>query len=93
TRVYAQSEMPVKLTAKDAIWGVYTDPPEGIKINERRQLHFVAQQAGNYFLACARQTHLMDGHWIGFEVRDSIEQAVAIIDETNFPQEQPPGRP
>lgn len=35
----------------------------------------------------------MDGHWIGFEVRDSIEQAVAIIDENKFPQEQPPGRP
>lgn len=31
TRVYAPSEMPVKLTAEDAIWGVYTDPPEGIK--------------------------------------------------------------
>ncbi|RWM75179.1 MAG: hypothetical protein E5X83_08975 [Mesorhizobium sp.] len=93
TRVYAQSEMPVKLTVEDAIWGVYTDPPEGIKINERRQLNFVAQQAGRYFLACGRQTHLMDGHWIGFEVRDSIEQAVAIIDENKFPQEQPPGRP
>nr|WP_245319564.1 hypothetical protein [Mesorhizobium temperatum] len=23
TRVYAQSEMPVKLTAEDAIWGVH----------------------------------------------------------------------
>jgi hypothetical protein len=93
TRVYAQSDMPVKLTAEDAIWGAYTDPPGGIKTNERRQLNFVAQQAGNYFLACARQTHLMDGHWIGFEVRDNLEQAVAIIHENKFPQEQPPGRP
>jgi hypothetical protein len=61
TRVYAQSEMPVKLEAKDAIWGAYTDPPEGISTNEGRQLSFTAKQAGTYFLACARQTHLMDG--------------------------------
>ncbi len=93
TRVYAQAEMPVKLEAKDAIWGAYTDPPEGIHTNERRQLTFVAQQSGNYFLACARQTHLMDGHWIGFEVRDGLEQAVAVVHEGKFPPEQPPGRP
>ena len=92
TRVYAQSEMPVKLEAKDAIWGAYTDPPEGISTNERRQLSFVAQQSGNYYLACARQTHLMDGHWIGFEVRDGLEQAVAVVHEDQFPLEQPPGR-
>jgi hypothetical protein len=93
TRVYAQSEMPVKLTAKDAIWGAHTDPPEGIKYNERRQLNFVALQAGKYFLACARQTHLMDGHWIGFEVRDNLDHAVAVVHDDKFPQDQPPGRP
>ena len=93
TRVYAQSEMPVKLSAKDAIWGAYTDPPEGIKYNERRQLNFVALQAGKYFLACARQTHLMDGHWIGFEVTDNFDHAVAVVHDDKFPQDQPPGRP
>ena len=93
TRVYAQAEMPVKLEKQDAIWGAYTDPPEGISTHERRQLNFVAQQSGSYFLACARQTHLMDGHWIGFEVRDGLEQAVAIVHEDKFPPEQPPGRP
>lgn len=93
TRVYAQSEMPVKLRAEDAIWGAYTDPPEGIYTNETRQFSFVAQQSGSYFLACARQTHLMDGHWIGFEVRDGLEQAVAVVHEDKFPPEQPPGRP
>ncbi len=93
TRVYAQSEMPVKLTAKDAIWGAYTDPPEGIKYNERRQLNFVALQAGKYFLACARQTHLMDGHWIGFEVRNNLDQAAAVVHDDKFPQDQPRGRP
>ncbi|MBZ9600539.1 sulfocyanin-like copper-binding protein [Phyllobacterium chamaecytisi] len=93
TRVYAQSEMPVKLTAKDAIWGAHTDPPEGIKYNERRQLNFVALQAGKYFLACARQTHLMDGHWIGFEVRNNLDQAVAVVHDDKFPRDQPPGRP
>jgi hypothetical protein len=93
TRVYAQAEMPVKLEAKDAIWGAFTDPPEGIYTNERRQLSFVAQQPGSYFLACARQTHLMDGHWIGFEVRDGLDQAKALVHEDKFPPEQPPGRP
>jgi hypothetical protein len=93
TRVYAQSEMPVKLEAKDAIWGAYTDPPEGISTNEGRQLSFTAKQAGTYFLACARQTHLMDGHWVGFEVRDGLEQAVSVVHEDRFPPEQPPGRP
>jgi len=93
TRVYAPSEMPVKLEAKDAIWGAYTDPPEGIYTNERRQLSFMAQQSGSYFLACARQTHLMDGHWIGFEVTDDLRQAVAVVHEDKFPREQPPGRP
>jgi hypothetical protein len=93
TRVYTQSEMPRRLEAKDAIWGAYTDPPEGIYTNERRQLDFVAQQPGSYFLACARQTHLMDGHWIGFEVNDGLQQAMAIVHEDKFPLEQPPGRP
>ena len=93
TRVYAQSEMPRELTPEDAIWGVYTDPPEGIKTNERRQLDFVAKQAGNYFLACARQTHLMEGHWIGFKVQDHLDRAVAIVHDDKFPLEQPPGRP
>ena len=82
----------MKLRAEDAIWGAYTDPLEGISTNERRQLSFVAQQSGNYYLACARQTHLMDGHWIGFEVRDGLEQAVAVVHEDKFPLEQPPGR-
>lgn len=93
TRVYAKSEMPVKLEAKDAIWGAYTDPPEGIHPKEKAQLGFVAQQAGSYFLACARQTHLMDGHWIGLEVRDGLEQAVAIIHEDRFVPNDLPGRP
>jgi hypothetical protein len=93
TRVYAQSEMPRKLVPEDALWGAYTDPPEGIKTNERRQLDFVTQQAGKYFLACARQTHLMDGHWIGFEVQDALNGAAAIVHDDKFPLEQPPGRP
>lgn len=93
TRVYTQSEMPRELTPEDAIWGAYTDPPEGIKTNERRQLDFVAKQAGNYFLACARQTHLMEGHWIGFKVQDHLDRAVAIVHDDKFPLEQPPGRP
>lgn len=93
TRVYTQSEMPRELTPEDAIWGAYTDPPEGIKTNERRQLDFVAKQAGNYFLACARQTHLMYGHWIGFKVQDHLDRAVAIVHDDKFPLEQPPGRP
>jgi hypothetical protein len=93
TRTYAQSEMPVKLGVEDAVWGAYTDPPEGIYPQETAHLSFVARQSGRYFLACARQTHLMDGHWIGFEVRDGLEQAVAIVQEDRFPPEDPPGRP
>jgi hypothetical protein len=92
TRTYAQAEMPVKLEKQDAIWGAYTDPPEGIFPRERADLNFVAQHSGSYFLACARQTHLMDGHWIGFEVRDNLEQAVAVLHEDKFPPEDPPGR-
>lgn len=93
TRVYAQSEMPRQLMTADAIWGAYTDPPEGIGTKERRQLNFVAKQAGTYFLACARQTHLMDGHWIGFQVQDGLGRAEAIVHDDKFPVEQPPGRP
>jgi hypothetical protein len=93
TRTYTQAEMPVRLRTEDAVWGAYTDPPEGIYPQETAQLSFVAQQAGRYFLACARQTHLMDGHWIGFEVRDGLGQAVAIVHEDRFPPEDPPGRP
>jgi hypothetical protein len=92
TRPYAQSEMPVKLRAEDAIWGAYTDPPEGIYPQESARLDFVAQHAGSYYLACARQTHLMDGHWVYFEVRDSIEGATAVVHENRLPPEDPPGR-
>lgn len=93
TRVFAQAEMPVKLKPEDAIWGAYTDPPEGIRPTEKRQMSFVAQDAGSYFLACARQTHLMAGHWVSFEVRNDASQAVAIVDESKFPAEQPSARP
>jgi hypothetical protein len=62
TRPYAPSEMPEKLRAEDGVWGAHTEPLEGIYPQEAAHMSFVAQQAGSYYLACARQTHLMDGH-------------------------------
>lgn len=93
TRTYAESEMPVQLREEDAIWGAYLRPLEGIFPQETAQLDFTARQSGSYFLACSRQNHLMLGHWIGLEVKDGLDQAVAVIHEDKFPPEQPPGRP
>ena len=92
TRTYALSEMPVQLRVEDAVWGAYTSPPEGIHPQEKAQLSFVPRQSGSYFLACARQTHLMGGHWVGLEVRDGLGQAIAIIHDDKVPPEDPPGR-
>ncbi|WP_046867593.1 sulfocyanin-like copper-binding protein [Microvirga massiliensis] len=91
TRTYTQLEMPIKLREEDAIWGAYVDPG-GIWPQHDAQLNFVAKQSGSYFLACPRENHLRDGQWIGFEVRDGLEQAMAIVHEDKFPPEDPPGR-
>lgn len=91
TRAYAQTEMPVDLEVKDAIWGANTDPPEGIYTNERRQLDSVARRSGSYFLACARQTHLMDGHRTGREVRDGLRKAVGSFTTTSSHRSSPQG--
>ena len=93
TRTYAESEMPVRLQDEDAIWGAYVRPLEGIFPQETAHLDFTAQQPGSYFLACSREGHLLSGPWIGLEVRDGLEQTVAIVHEDRFPPEQPPGRP
>jgi Sulfocyanin (SoxE) domain len=94
TKPYALTEMPEMLSEQDAVWGVHTTPLDGIKPGETAQLSFVAQEPGSYFLACARRRHLAAGHhWIGFEVRNGLEQAVAVIDEDKFALGGLPGRP
>jgi hypothetical protein len=92
TRPYVQSEMPMKLREQDALWGAYTVPPEGVSPTETAQVSFVAQQSGSYFLACARNGHLMSGHWIGLDVKDGLDQAVAVIHEDQFAPDDLPGR-
>ena len=92
TKPYAQSEMPMSLRERDALWGAYTVPPEGISPTETAKLSFVAQQSGNYFLVCARQGHLMAGQWIGLDVKDGLEHAVAVVHEDQFAPDDLPGR-
>jgi hypothetical protein len=92
TRPYAGSEMPMRLREEDAIWGAFILPLEDIFPQETARLDFVARQAGNYFLACSRQKHLMTGHWIGLGVMDGLEHAVTTVHEDRFPPEDPPGR-
>ena len=76
------------------MWGVHTTPLDGIKPGETAQLSFIAQEPGSYFLACGRRRHLAAGHlWIGFEVRNGLEQAVAVIDEEKFLRGGLSGRP
>ena len=76
--------MRVKVRPEDAIWGAYTDPPEGIHTKEGRNSASSRSRPGATSLACARQTYLMDRHWISFEVRDGLEQAVAMFHENRF---------
>jgi hypothetical protein len=91
-KTYSQADMPLKLSEEDAVWGVHTTPLEGIKPGETAELRFVAKSAGSYFLACARPVHFIEGHWIGFEVRDRLKQAEAIIHEDKIPPQEHPGR-
>jgi hypothetical protein len=84
TKPYAQSEIPLKLTEQDAVWGAYTTPLEGIRAGETVQLNFVAQEPGSYILACARNVHFIEGHWIGLDVKDGLDQAVAVIHTDKF---------
>src|SRR3712207_3364114 len=69
TKAYEPSERPLRLTEQDAVWGAYTSPLEGIRPGETAQLNFIAREPGSYILACARNVHFIEGHWIGFEVR------------------------
>jgi hypothetical protein len=93
TKPYTEAEMPRKLEEQDAIWGAYIAPLEGLHIQDTAQLSFIAQQSGSYFLACPREGHLKSGHWIGLEVKDGLEQAVAVVHEDKFAPEDLPGRP
>ena len=93
TKTYLQSDMPLKLTEQDAVWGVHTAALDGIKPGDTAELSFVAQEPGSYFLACARAVHLVEGHWIGFDVKDGLAQAVAVIHENKIVPEDAPGRP
>ena len=79
TKRYPQSEIPLKLTEQDAVWGAYTTPLDGIKPGETAHLSFVAQEPGSYVLACARYLHFVEGHWIGLDVKDGVDQATAGI--------------
>src|SRR5215212_9252470 len=79
TKPYPQSEIPVKVTEQDAVWGASTTPLEGIRPGETARMSFVAQEPGSYVLARARYVHFIEGHWIGLEVKDGLDQAVAVI--------------
>jgi len=91
TKPYPPSAIPLKLTEQDAVWGAYTTPLEGIRPGEAVQLSFVAQEPGSYVLACARNVHFVEGHWIGLDVKDGLDQAVAVIHSDKFVDY--PGRP
>jgi hypothetical protein len=79
TKSYPQSDIPLRLTEQDAVWGAYTTPLEGIKPGETVQVSFMAQEPGRYTLACARNVHFIEGHWIGLDVKDDLDQAMAVI--------------
>jgi Sulfocyanin (SoxE) domain len=79
TKPYPQSEIPFKPTEQDAVWGAYTTPLEGIRPGETARMSFVAQEPGSYVLACARYLHFVAEHWIGLEVKDGLDQAMAVI--------------
>jgi hypothetical protein len=79
TKPYPQSEIPLRLTEQDAVWGAHTTPLEGIGPGETVQLSFVAREPGSYALACARNVHFIEGHWIRLDVKDGLDQAVAVI--------------
>jgi Sulfocyanin (SoxE) domain len=91
TKPYSQSEIPLKLTEQDAVWGAYTTPLEGIRPGEMVQLNFVAQEPGSYVLACARYVHFIEGHWIGLDIKDGLDQAAAVVHTDKFVDH--PGRP
>src|SRR5215217_8980096 len=90
TKLYPQAEIPLKVTEQEAVWGAYTPPLEGIRPGETVQLSFVAQAPGSYSLACARNVHFVEGHWIGLDIKDGLDQAVAVIQDKFVDY---PGRP
>ena len=92
SKSYRHSLMLTKLypQAQEAVWGAYTPPLEGIRPGETVQLSFVAQEPGSYSLACARNVHFVEGHWIGLDIKDGLDQAVAVIQDKFVDY---PGRP
>jgi hypothetical protein len=84
TKSYPQSEIPLKVTEQDAVWGAYTTPLDGIRPGETVQLSFDAREPGSYALVCARNVHFIEGHWIGLDVKDGLDQAVAVIHTDKF---------
>lgn len=49
------------------------NPTQGLSAG-KASFTFVAEEAGDFALACGFPTHALNGHWIGFDVRDGAEK-------------------
>ena len=78
-RPYPQLEMPLRLTAADAIDGVHTlDPLKGIASGKSESIGFVAKP-GAYFLASGALVQMVQGLYIRLDVAHGLDRAAAVF--------------
>ena len=79
TKRYPPSEIPLRLTEQDAVWGAYTTPLDGIRPGEMVHLSFVCSGAGQ-LRPCLRQERAFHrGTLDRLGNKDGLDQAVAVI--------------
>jgi plastocyanin len=56
------------------------NPSVGIAL-KKSTFTFTASEAGEYALACGFPTHAINGHWVGFDVRDDLKSPTLKLGE------------
>jgi hypothetical protein len=92
TRPYDPGDLPIKVTEAEAVDGVHSrNPTRGLAPGDNDQLHFTPK-AGRYWLISAKGTDLIEGHWIGLDVRDGLLKAELLFNDDRVRKGHPAGR-
>jgi hypothetical protein len=93
TKPVPQLEMPLKLTAADAVGGVHSArPTEGIVKGESERFVFRPAEGG-YYLASGALVQMVEGMYVAFEVRDGLDGAAAVFNRRVPARDDEPYRP
>jgi hypothetical protein len=92
TRPFDPKDLPIKVTAADAVDGVHSrEPTSGLAPGDNDQMRFTAK-SGSYWLISAKGTDLISGLWMKLEVRDGLDKAELVFNDDRVRKGNPRGR-